>query len=126
MKRIKYPVIAVALVFLAYCKTTKKTETPPAPVAVKEVYMPSARQMEVAEKRWPSTAVNEVSQGQNIYVTKCSQCHMAFDILEFSEKKWIHEIEEMAPKAKLTAEEKLMLSKHILSYREANVPVKPK
>jgi len=127
MKNIKYPVIAIALVFLAYCKTTKKTEASPSstPVTVKPAYVPSAKQLEVAEKRWPNTTAAEIQEGQNIYTGKCAECHMLYDVMEFGEKKWTREIEKMAPKAKLTPEEKLKLTKHILSYREANAVVKP-
>jgi len=128
MKKIKYPAFAVVLVFLAYCKTTKKAAgvTTTKPVAEKTPYTPSSKQMEVANVRWPNTSPDEVAQGQNIYVTKCVECHNAFDILEFSERKWLHEIEDMSPKAKLSNDEKLKLSKHILSYREANAPVMAK
>lgn len=128
MKNIKYPAIALGLMLLAYCKSTKTSSTvsTPAPEvqAKTPAYTPSEKQMSVAEKRWPNTQASEVSEGQHIYVTKCAECHMAFDIMEFSEKKWVHEIEKMAPKAKLTPEEKEKLSKHILSYREAFAPVK--
>ena len=129
MKNIKYPLIAVGLIFLAYCKTTKKAETtptpPPAPVVVKPSFTPSDKQLEAANKRWPTTTVSEIQEGQAIYTGKCASCHMLYDIMEFGEKKWIHEIEKMSPKARLTEEEKLKMSKHILSFREANSVVKP-
>lgn len=128
MKNIKYSFIAVALLFLAYCKTTKKAETTPppaAPVAVKSSFMPSDKQLESAQKRWPATSFAEIQEGQAIYTGKCASCHMLYDIMEFGEKKWVHEIEKMSPKAKLSEDEKLKLSKHILSYREANAVVKP-
>ena len=124
MKKIKYPIIALGLLFLAYCKTTKKSEAPPSPL--KEAYVPSVKQLEVVEKRWPSTSPDDIKMGQSIFVTKCTECHQAYEITGFSEKKWLHEIEDMSPKAKLTAVEKLQLTKHILSYREANTVVKAK
>jgi hypothetical protein len=43
-------------------------------------------------------------------------------IVPRSEKSWLHEIDDMSPKAELTAEEKLKLTKYILSFREANTP----
>ena len=125
MKNSWYPFIAIALLSLAYCKSTQKVEIA-STANVKGFYEPSAKQLEIAEKRWPNTLVTEIQEGQNIYVTKCTECHGAYTIIKFSEKKWLHEIEEMSPKASLTSEEKLKLSKHILSYREANVAVKPK
>lgn len=118
MKKIKYPALAAAILLLAYCKTAKQTKV--GPVAVKEVFVPSAKQLEVANARWANTTVDEIKEGQTIYTIKCTKCHENFEITKFSEKKWIHEINDMSPKAELTPEEKLKLSKHILSYREAN------
>ena len=75
--------------------------------------------MAAAEKRWPGTTVTEVQEGQHIFTGKCTQCHKPFDIPGFSEKKWLHEIDDMSPKAELTADEKMKLTKHILSFRDA-------
>jgi cytochrome c5 len=130
MKAIRYPLLAGTLLLLAYCKSTKSgsgspSVSTPAPEVKSAGYVPSDKQMDVAQRRWPNTVASEVSEGHLIYETRCSKCHMAFDIMEFSEIKWIHEIDKMAPKANLSPEEKLKLSKHILSYREANAPVKP-
>jgi len=123
MNKIKYPAIAVTLMLLAYCNTSKKTGSTPGNTP-EVVYVPSAKQMEVVEKRWPASTAEEVKEGQTIFVTKCTKCHAPYEITGFSEKKWLHEIDDMSPKAKLTPEEKLRLTKHILSYREANTVAK--
>jgi len=123
MKKIKYPVIALGLIFLAYCKSSKTASSTPTPVIVTE-FTPSDKQMQVAQTRWPGATAIDVTEGRTIFVTKCTKCHEAFEITGFSEKKWVHEIEDMSPKANLTAEEKLKLTKHILSYREANTVTK--
>lgn len=81
--------------------------------------------MKVAEARWPGVAAVELQEGHRIYTTKCTRCHKNFEITGFSESKWKHEIDEMAPKAKLTAVEKEQLTRHILSYREAFAVSKP-
>jgi hypothetical protein len=119
MTHIKYIAAGFALLTLAYCKSTKT-----AIVTSPDAFVPSDKQVEVAQKRWPNTATDELTQGRNIYVTKCTECHKTFEITKFSEKKWLHEIDDMSPKAKLTPDEKLKLTKHILSYREANAVVK--
>jgi len=46
MKKIKYPVLAIALVFFAYCKSTK-TSSPAAPAVA---FTPDNRQLEMLEK----------------------------------------------------------------------------
>ena len=109
-KLVMCAVIAMALT-MAFCKA-KKTVAAPAPDAF-------SKQFSVAEKRWTGVQPEELRQGHTIYTTKCTRCHGNFEITRFSESKWLHEIDEMAPKAKLTAEEKDKLTKHILSYREA-------
>ena len=97
MKNLKYSVIGFAALTLAYCKTAKQASVnPPAP------YVPSEKQIELAQKKW------------------------ANEIAGFSEKKWLHEIDDMSPKANLTADEKLKLTKHILSYREMALAEKAK
>lgn len=121
MKNIKYSVIGFAALTLAYCKTAKQTSANP-PAA----YVPSEKQIELAQKRWTNTTAEELKQGENIFVTKCTECHGSYEIAGFSEKKWLHEIDDMSPKANLTADEKLKLTKHILSYREMAAAEKTK
>lgn len=111
MKKI---LILLAVVVLTNCKTKKAGSTE----AVK--FMPTEKELAIAQKTWPATTLEELKEGNTIYREQCSQCHKNFEITKFSEKKWKHEIDDMAPKAKLTAEQKEKLSKFILSYREAN------
>lgn len=106
-----------ALVFLTFCKTTKTTSAVK-PLAVDE------KQMAIVQVRWPNTTEDDVRQGQTIFTGKCTECHANQVITDLSEKKWLHEIDDMSPKAKLTEDEKLKLTKFILSYREANTASK--
>ncbi|MES2681665.1 MAG: hypothetical protein V4635_17350 [Bacteroidota bacterium] len=111
----------LALTF-AHCKTKQKvTEPTPAPVAV---VIPGEQQLAIAQTRWPNTLPEELKDGHTIYTSKCNRCHRNFDVSEFNEKKWIHEIDDMSPKAKLTPEEKLKLTKYLLAYREAKEKTK--
>lgn len=98
-----------------YCKSTKTVSEAKVTTPVLD-----EKQLAVVQTRWPNTAVEDVKQGQIIFTTKCTECHANQVITELSEKKWLHEIDDMSPKAKLTADEKLKLTKFILSYREAN------
>ena len=74
----------------------------------------------VAASRWPETPVADLVKGQSIYYANCSKCHELPKIEQFSERKWIHEIDEMAPKAELSSSEKDLLSKYVLSFRDAH------
>lgn len=121
MKQLKLAAAAVLLISLTYCKSKQKAVEPtPAPATPPATASKSAGeiQMEIAQTRWPGTTAAELSEGQGIYVTRCTSCHKAYNIPEFGEKKWLHEIDDMSPKAKLNADEKLKLTKYILSYRE--------
>ena len=124
MKKIKYPALAIGLLFLVHCKSTKTSSSETTKPNTVATFTPSTKQLEVVEKRWAGTPISDVSEGQTIFTTKCTACHQAYEITGFSEKKWLHEIDDMSPKAKLTPEEKLKLTKHILSYREANTVAK--
>jgi cytochrome c5 len=102
-----------AILIFAYCHSKKKTaETKTAAVSV-------SRPLEIAQKRWPNITSTELAEGKTIFETKCTTCHGAKNIPARSEKSWLHEIADMSPKAKLTAEEKEKLTRYILSFREA-------
>lgn len=108
----------VLLVLLSNCKSTKESV---AAVA----YNPTEQQIQAAQARWPSANVSELLEGNKIYTTQCNKCHGNFPVEQFSEKKWLHEIDAMAPKANLSAEEKTRLTRYILSMRDTKVsPVK--
>ncbi len=111
----KYILILASALILMQCKTSK-SNTPEA------AYAPSEKELSLAQKNWPNTTAEELKEGNSIYKNQCRECHKNFTITKFSEKKWKHEIDDMSPKAKLTEDQKLKLTKFILSFREANAP----
>jgi cytochrome c5 len=123
MKNLNIFFATATLLAFAYCKSTKTASSSSNPPAA---FAPAEKQMQVAQNRWPNTTAEELKQGHTIFTTKCTECHKNYEITGFSEKKWLHEIDDMSPKAKLSPEEKLQLTKHILSYREAYTVAKAK
>lgn len=119
MKKFHVLIGLTALTVFTYCKSTKSTSEAKVTTSVL-----NEKQLAVVQTRWPNTAVEDVKQGQIIFTTKCTQCHANQVITDLSEKKWLHEIDDMSPKANLSADEKLKLTKFILSYREANTASK--
>lgn len=109
----KLALTLLTCLLLVNCKP-KKAAVASSPTVAK----PSV--LEVANKKWVNTTQGELDEGKVIFESKCTTCHGKKNIVTRSEKSWIHEIDEMSPKAELTAVEKLKLSKYILSYREAN------
>ena len=99
--------IFYAICFLAYCTGIK-------PIA----NVPDDQLLRIANKRWPDATKASLTAGQVIYTTKCTQCHGIKSIQNRTEAEWIHEIDDMSPKAKLTPEEKETLSRYLLSARE--------
>lgn len=114
MKKLIYISAASFMVLMTYCKSSKSATTTSNSMDVND------KQLAVVESRWTGTPLEDIKQGQTIFTTKCTECHANQVITDLSEKKWLHEIDDMSPKAKLSADEKLKLTKYILSYREAN------
>lgn len=107
----KIIILSLPFIFLAFCITNKESQP---------VFLPSDNQIQIAIKRWPNTVLQDLKDGQNTYITKCTQCHKANKIISFNERKWLHEIDDMAPRAELSSEEKQKLTKFILSFLEEN------
>jgi hypothetical protein len=103
-----------AVIAIAACKTSSKT-TATAPAASVEI---SAEQTDIAKKRWSESSPEKLKTGASIFRFQCTNCHKSYPIEKFSEKKWLHEIDDMSPKAKLSSEEKQNLTYYILSYRD--------
>ena len=120
MKKKLFILILSSLLF--YCKTKKKTGAPAGNSNTKTESRSGApkSELEIAQKRWAGTTSADLSEGKNIFETKCTRCHGAKNILTRSEENWKASIAKMAPRAKLTEEEKDKLTRYILSYREAH------
>ena len=73
---------------------------------------------ETVATKYSTEETHHEKQGQNIFSTKCIECHKSKTIVNYNEKKWIRIIDEMSEKSKLSVEEKLKLTKYILSYRQ--------
>jgi cytochrome c5 len=105
---------------LVYCKTKKKTETTAKAETKTETKTEAKSELAIAQKRWPGTTNDDLAQGKQINDTKCTTCHGAKKIETRSEENWKHAIDVMAPKARLSADEKDKLTRYILAYREAH------
>jgi cytochrome c5 len=80
--------------------------------------------LKVAQKRWPSITQHDLDSGQVIFTTKCTKCHPAKGIPDRTEAQWQTSIDHMAPKAKLTPEQKEILTHYIFAAREFEVKKK--
>lgn len=119
--------ISSILFLLANCKSKKKNskETVNAKrksenVSGKKTVPHAKSELEIAQSKWPGTSENDLKEGKTIFETKCTRCHASKEIVTRTEENWRRNIDKMAPKAKLSAEEKDKLTKYVLSYLEAH------
>jgi hypothetical protein len=64
----------------------------------------------------PKPDSSQALAGKEIFTAKCGKCHELKNPGDYTPTKWIGLINEMAPKAQLTDEEK----QHVLAYVQAN------
>lgn len=118
---IKHFIIStVFLSFFSFCKLNSEHKSTAQTTAQTPLYPIDEGTKGVAAKRWPETPVSDLVKGLSIYNANCSKCHELPKIEQFSERKWLHEIDEMAPKAELSTSQKDLLSKYVLSFRESH------
>ena len=60
-----------------------------------------------------STTIDPMVNGKSLYMTKCSKCHELPKVEDFTAQKWTGIVDWMAPKAKLTKEEKAMVLEYV-------------
>ena len=107
----------IAIIVLVSCGTSKKA---PAPSIV-----PGEAQLTAIKEKFPETTAQTLSEGHAIYTGACTNCHGQKNIFKRSEASWMHEIDDMSPKANLTVAQKDALTKYILSMK-ATQPVESK
>ena len=135
MTILKISSLATAVLIIAACHSTKKTETtaaatpapaatetPAAPVseAVKSkngVFAPGEEQVTAIQSKFPGATLAVLTEGHTIYTGTCIGCHGAKSIYRISEAKWPHIIDDMGEKAKLSATQKDALTKYIFAIK---------
>ena len=81
--------IAVLLVIAAVACSPKVKTTTTAPAAVTDPVL-----------------LARISEGKMLYETNCNKCHELQNPGKFNEKEWTKNLDWMAPKAKITDEQK--------------------
>jgi hypothetical protein len=78
---------------------------------------PGETQLTAAKTKFPSVTMEELKKGHTIYYSSCTNCHGAKNISDRSEEQWVNVLDKMAPKAKLSAEEKDAVWKYVMSVK---------
>jgi len=119
IKRYKafFIVIIMGLV-VAQCTSTKS-------VTIKiDPFIPQLTDITIAKTHWPAATQVELTEGYDIYNTKCNDCHDRKDLLESSAADWPGIMKLMGRKAKLDSTDYHLVWQYIVSRREALVLAK--
>lgn len=115
----KITIIAISAIIMTACGSSKKSSTPS---AAAPSIIPGEAQLTAIKAKYPDATAEQLKQGHSIYIGACTNCHGQKNIFKRSEASWLHEIDDMSPKAKLTAEEKDALTKYILAMKAIQTP----
>ena len=123
---IKLITLSLAALLVVSCSTSKKTATPTptstAATVSKPNIIPGDAELTAIKAKFPDATAQTLSEGYAIYTGACTNCHGQKNIFKRSEASWMHEIDDMSPKAKLTAAEKDALTKYILAMKATQTP----
>ena len=64
----------------------------------------------------PKTESAEIVAGKGIYTTKCTRCHEAKPLNDWTAQQWVPIINRMAPKARLDDTEKANVTAYVNFY----------
>lgn len=78
---------------------------------------PGDFELTTGKTKFPDLTLAELTKGYSIYNGACTNCHSAKNINERSEEKWVSILDAMAPKAKLSNEDKDAVWKYIITTK---------
>ncbi len=115
----KISIVASLAIVMAACGSSKKSSSPS---AAAPSIIPGDAQLNAIKAKYPDATAEQLKEGYSIYTGACTNCHGQKNIFKRSEASWLHEIDDMSPKAKLTAAQKDALTKYILSMKATQTP----
>jgi len=87
----------------------------------KTLLIPSNENVSALTLETSNTSVEDLKDGQKLYIIKCGNCHYLYRPARFSEEKWKHEMPEMAVKAKISTTDQNQILKYLLVMREVEL-----
>ena len=82
-------------------------------VIVMLVACKSALYIPVTENVAKNANIDELAKGRKLYVANCSSCHALYLPEKFTKAEWTKNVDEMAPKAKITDKEKQLILAYV-------------
>ena len=118
MKKIILASITFLLIMFTACTPKKVKNT--ASSNETSTNLVNNAQVDAAKTKFPDATMDALKKGYSIYYGVCTNCHEAKKIADFSVEELPGIIDQMARKAKISAEEKDAVLKYVLGVRLAN------
>lgn len=84
-----------------------------------QVPQPTDASLNAARVRWPGVALDELSEGRQLFVARCGSCHTLPIPADTTAARWPEVMRQMAPLAKLTDPEAQAVERYLISTVEA-------
>ena len=75
----------------------------------------SLAQTELAARQWPDVTTQSLERGREIYIQKCSGCHLLRIPSRYTSRQWPKVLDTMAARAKLTRAQKHAVFEYVMS-----------
>lgn len=124
MTTLKLTLISILAVMITACETTKKSSTTSSnstTSTTSSTLIPGTTQLTAIKTKFPDATADQLKLGYAIFTGPCTNCHKQYSIPKRSESSWLHEIDDMSPKANLTPEQKEALTRYVLSMKATQV-----
>ena|ERR1700751_1432854 len=116
MKNIFFVALYISVIALS-CSPKTTSATVANSVSSTDV---SNEQVNAAKTKFPDATMDALKKGHDIYYGTCTNCHRAKKISDFSEEELPGIINNMASKAKISAEEKDAVLKYVIGVKLAS------
>ena len=132
MKTVKATLIAITLIIIASCSSTKKSSTSttfsaPTPASViplvsakpaDGINIPGDVELTAIQAKYKDVTLDQLKEGHTIYaVGACINCHGAQNIYQFGEAQWKDIIDDMAQRANISNVQKDAVYKYVLAIK---------
>ena len=86
-----------------------------------QTLIPTQKDVTVAQAHWQGITMDQLSQGYNIFMDKCTDCHGVKKPEKYSNDDWYKIMKTMGRKAKLDSTKYYLVLHYILAKRETTV-----
>ena len=107
-------ILSVLALVIYSCKSKKSGTS-----TTEDVYTPGDAQLKAIQVKYADVTAATLKEGYDVYTGPCTNCHGKKNMYHDSEAEWQHNIDRMAPKAKITDAQKDALWKYVLAMRMA-------